>query len=193
MTDATSTPANSGHNGRGCRRGRGPRVALIALFAVGAGFFAGKAMSQGVGPLGSHFSPTSAITRAFMPTSVEDATDRAGRIARHLAVEVDATYEQEQKLIELAKGVAGDVYGMRRQMMDARKKGIELLKAPTVDRAAVEALRVEQMGRIDAMSKRLSTAVADAGEVLNAEQRTKLANRVEELRQGRWWKRWHRE
>ena len=94
----------------------------------------------------------------------------------------------------LAKGVASDVYGIRRQMIDARKKGLELLKAPTVDRTAVEALRTEQMARLDGISKRLSTAVADASEILNAEQRAKLVERIETWRERfGWMKRWHRD
>lgn len=192
MTDTGNTPANPNYNGRGCRRGRGPRVALVALFAIGAGFFAGKAMSHGAGPFGNHFGPQSAITRAFLPSSVDDATDRAARLARHLAVEVNATYEQEQKLVTIAKGVASDVYGLRREMIDARNKGLDLMKAPTVDRTAVEAFRTEQMTRLDAISKRLSTAVADASEILSPDQRTKLVNRIEDFRNGRWWRHWHR-
>lgn len=193
MNDTANSPAPNAGPGRSCRRGRGPRVALVALFAVGAGFFAGKAMSHGFGPMGSHFGPHSAITRVFLPANVDDATDRAGRAARHLAIEVNATYEQEQKLVAIAKGVAADVYGLRREMKDARDKGLTLMKAPAVDRTAVEAFRTEQMGRLDAISKRLSTALADASEVLSAEQRVRLVDRIEDFRAGRWWKRWHRE
>lgn len=198
MTDTGNSPANSTHphsgDSYGCRRRRGPRVALLALFAVSAGFFAGKALSQGAGPVGNPFGDRPGITRIFAPATVDDATDRATRFARHLAAEVDATYDQEQKLVVLAKGVASDVYGMRRQMIDARKKGLELLKAPTVDRTAVEALRTEQMARLDGISKRLSTAVADASEILNAEQRAKLVERIETWRERfGWMKRWHRD
>lgn len=194
MTNPETTPANPGP-GRphGCRsRGRGLVVAILALSAVGAGFFAGKAMSHGFGR--HHFGHGTGFTKVFAPANLEDATDRAARMARHLAVEVDATKEQEAKLIALSKGVAGDVFPIRQKIVEARKKGVELMKAPTIDRAAIEQLRAEQLTNIDAISKRLSTALADAGEVLTPEQRGKLAERIESWRERRgWWRRGPRE
>lgn len=180
-----NTPANRPH---GCRsRGRGLFVAILAMSAVGAGFFAGKAMSHGFGR--HHFGHGPGFTKVFAPANLDDATDRAARMARHLAVEIDATKDQEAKLIALSKGVATDVFPIRQKIMDARKKGIELMKAAAVDRAAIEQLRAEQMGHVEAISKRLSTALADAGEVLTPAQRGKLAERIESFREHRgWWR-----
>ena len=79
-------------------------------------------------------------------------------------------------------------------MLAARKRAVELLAEPTVDRAAIEALRAEQVARADAASKRLARALGDAAEVLTPEQRKQLAERIEEMRErrgrGRGW--WHR-
>ena len=194
MTNPETAPANSGPGRpQGCRsRGRGPIVVILALSAIGAGFFAGKAMSHGFGH--HHFGHGPGFTKVFAPANLEDATDRAARMARHLAVEIDATKEQEAKLIALSKGVASDVFPIRQKIVDARKKGVELLKAPTIDRAAIEQLRAEQLNNIDAISKRLSTALADAGEVLTPEQRSKLAERIESGREHRgWWRHGPRE
>lgn len=198
MTDTGNSPSNASHptpeHRHGCSRRRGPRVLLLALFAVGAGFFAGNAMSHGLGPLGRHLSPHSAIIRVFAPTTVEEAGNRAARVARHLAVEVDASAEQEAKLVALAKTVASDVFPVREQLKAARKTAIELMRQPTIDRAAVEALRAEQMARIDDISKRLTTALADAGDILSSEQRAKLGNRIDAWRERMgWWKSWHRD
>lgn len=194
MTSPDTTPANN-NSGRphGCRsRGRGVFVAILALSAVGAGFFAGKAMSHGFGR--HHFGHGPGFTKVFAPANLEDATDRAARMARHLAVEIDATKEQEAKLIALSKGVASDVFPIRQKIVDARKKGIELMKAPAIDRAAIEQLRAEQLTNLDAISKRLTTALADAGEVLSPEQRVKLAERIESWRERRgWWRHGPRE
>lgn len=116
------------------------------------------------------------------PKTVEEAQDRAERMAKHFAIEIDANGEQTGKLVELARGVASDVFPMRKSIMDARKEGLEILGADTVDRSKIEALRAEQFGKIEAISKRLTTAIADAADVLNADQRKELVKRVKEWR-----------
>jgi len=54
----------------------------------------------------------------------------------------------------------------------------ELLFAPTIDRAKVEALRADQVKALDAASKSVVTAFEDAAEVLSPEQRAALAQEV---------------
>jgi Spy/CpxP family protein refolding chaperone len=61
--------------------------------------------------------------------------------------------------------------------MEARRRGLELLSAPSVDRNALEAVRVQQMQAVDAASKRLTRALADAADVLTPEQRKTVAER----------------
>ena len=49
--------------------------------------------------------------------------------------------------------------------------------APASD-AEIERLRTEQVALVDTFSKRVAQALGDAGEVLNPEQRRKLADRL---------------
>ncbi|MGD9783066.1 MAG: Spy/CpxP family protein refolding chaperone [Hyphomicrobiaceae bacterium] len=202
MSDTDTTqpaPGQDGNNhsrhGRCGRPRRGRALAFVAgaALATGVGFFAGNASGHGFGIGGHHFGHGPGFTRIFAPATVDEAQDRARRGARHLAIEIDATGAQEEKLITLAKALAADVYPIREQMREARAKGLELLKAPVVDRAAIEALRSEQMAKLDAVTKRLTTAIGDAGEVLTPEQRVKLATRIEEFRDRRGWWRRHRD
>jgi Spy/CpxP family protein refolding chaperone len=58
---------------------------------------------------------------------------------------------------------------------DAHKRAHELLLQPTMDRAALEALRAEQIASADEASKKLVQFLADAADVLTPEQRAKLA------------------
>jgi Spy/CpxP family protein refolding chaperone len=62
------------------------------------------------------------------------------------------------------------------------------LTAPTIDRTAIERLRAEQIALADTASKRIAQALADATEVLNPEQRRKIADWVTSGP----WARWHR-
>jgi len=105
--------------------------------------------------------------------------ERIEKMVKHFAVEINATPEQTGKLVDIAKGAAKDLRPLREKAREARKRGTELLSAPTIDRAAIERLRAEQMQAADATSKRMSQAFADAAEVLTPDQRKKIAERMQ--------------
>ncbi len=63
---------------------------------------------------------------------------------------------------------------MREKAQAARQRGRELLTQTTIDRAAIEAFRAEQIAQVDAISKRVAQAVTDAASVLTVEQRRKI-------------------
>ena len=105
--------------------------------------------------------------------------ERVERMVKHLAVEVDATPEQKDKLTAIAKSAAHDLAPLRGNMKRARQQAIDLMNAEKVDRAAIENLRAEQLAFMDAASKRLTQALADAADVLTVEQRKTLAERAQ--------------
>jgi len=167
----TGTPRSEcarGRHGHGKRRIVGGLV-IIALAAVAgfAGGLAGKSFASG-GP------------GAFMGGSADPAKAQRHieRMIGHVAAEVDATPEQRQKLDAIAKAAASDLLALRGSVVQARARGIDLLAAPVVDRAAVEALRAQHIALADAASKRLAQALADAADVLTVEQRKLLAERA---------------
>jgi Spy/CpxP family protein refolding chaperone len=95
---------------------------------------------------------------------------------RHLSIEIDATTDQQEKLRAIVRDAIKDVLPVREKMQAARATARELLTQQTIDRAAIEKFRTDQIAIHDAASKRLVAAVADAAEVLTPEQRRKLSD-----------------
>jgi periplasmic protein CpxP/Spy len=142
------------------------RITLAGLAGGVGALFGGRAFAHGHGRWGGG----------------HDFNERIERMVKHLAVEVDATPEQQQKLTAIAKSAAKDLEPLRGQAMETRKQAMELLSAPSIDRAAIEKLRVSKLQRADAASKRITQAFADAAEVLTPEQRKKLAEHAGRMR-----------
>ncbi|MGZ8492980.1 MAG: Spy/CpxP family protein refolding chaperone, partial [Gemmatirosa sp.] len=104
--------------------------------------------------------------------------ERADRMVRHMAVELDATDAQQDKLRSVVKAAVTDLVPMREKAQSARLKERELLTKPTIDRAEIEKFRTEQLALADAFTKRVAQAVGDAAEILTPEQRLKLSERL---------------
>jgi protein CpxP len=187
MTDPSSSQATQAD--RKPRRGRAAFfIVLIALAAGLTGAFAGSAFSRGYG---FGFGPGGWHGRGFMGSmDAAQIEDRADRMVRHLAIEIDATAEQQEKLRAVVKSAVKDLLPMRDQAQAARLRGRELLVRPDLDRAAIEAFRTEHMALADAFGRRLAQALADAAEILTVEQRRKIADLIPPHRG--YWRRWHR-
>jgi len=112
------------------------------------------------------------------------------RIVKHVAIEIDATEEQQTKITALVTAVARDLKPIRAQMREAGQEMHRLLLSDTIDRAAFERIRAERLAEVDRISKNLVDAAADVAEVLTAEQRKVLDERIKEFRSMR--KGWHR-
>lgn len=89
--------------------------------------------------------------------------------------EAGGTPEQRERLLVIAKAAQADLKPLREQHMQARRKALELLAAPAIDRAALEKLRVSEIQSADAISKRMLQSLVDSAEVFKPEQRAKLA------------------
>jgi periplasmic protein CpxP/Spy len=109
------------------------------------------------------------------PAAIETMADR---MTRHLAIELDATTEQQDKLRTIVRSAVHDLLPVRDKMETARATGRDLLTQSTIDRAGLEKLRTEQMAVHEAASKRLVQALADASDVLTPEQRRHLNDMI---------------
>jgi periplasmic protein CpxP/Spy len=184
MTENVTNPGTPAPARR--RRGRAALLGLVLALGVGTtAFFAGQAFSQpGFGPFGGWHGR---MMGQMDPAQIEDHADR---MVRHLAIEVDATEEQQERLRAVAKSAVRDLLPMREKAQAARQRGRELLTQATIDRAAIEAFRAEQIAQVDAISKRVAQAVTDAASVLTVEQRRKIEEHMRP-RPG-FWGGWHR-
>ena len=136
-------------------------LGILGLLATGSAFAHGRRMHG-----------------AMDPAEMDQRTEH---FIKHLAVDVNATPEQQKKLEAIAKAASRDLAPLRSQSQEMRKQGVALFTAPTVDKNAVEQLRVKRMQNADAISRRMTQALTDAADVLSPEQRKKAAERA-----GRW-------
>jgi len=157
------------------RRGFFRRAAIVGTVAAALGGLGWKAYAHGGGWRGHHAGP---LDPATLDTAVE-------RMLKHLYVEIEATEAQKEKIGPIVKSAARDLLPLRDKLHAARASGIGLLKADTVDRAAIERLRGDQVTLADQASRRFTQALADLAEVLTPAQRKELAAHFVR-RQGRW-------
>lgn len=173
MTDLETLPIE---NNRSQPALRGRRFGWIVVVALAAGLTAGAAVTtafshgSGMG-FGRGFGHHGFMRGPMTPAQIED---RADRMVRHLAIEVDASSDQQDKLRTIVRGAVKDVVPMRDKVHVARAQARNLLTEPAVNRAEIERLRAEQVALADQFSRRVAQAIGDAAEVLNAEQRKKL-------------------
>jgi Spy/CpxP family protein refolding chaperone len=171
MTAPDTSPNAPVHGATRRWRAAGLAVLVAGALAVGA-------CSHG-GHRGWHDGPMSG------QMDPERAAKFADRMADRIVSAVDGTPEQRQRIAAIAQAAVSDLAPLREQARAARRDGVALLSAATIDRGALEALRARQMGLADGASKRIAQAMADTAEVLTPEQRTRLAERMQR-RGGRW-------
>jgi protein CpxP len=149
-----------------------PKRRFSTTFLVGAGIAgaiivaAGAAIAQG--GMG-HGMGRMGMMGGFMEHRFERMMD-----------EIDATDAQQDKIWAIVDKTRSDLRPVGREFRDSRGKVAELLSAPTIDKAAVEALRVERIAAIDAASKKAVDALVEAAEVLTPEQRAELAKEIKD-------------
>jgi protein CpxP len=197
MSEHDSVVANptSRPRGAGSRR-RSIYIALAIVGVVVVGGFASSSFSQALrhrlvnipdttfaasfdGQVGPGFGPRPFgfdWRSDFFNGAIEAIVDaHADRMIRHLAVEIDATTEQQDKLRSIVHAAVKDLLPVREKVQAAQTTGRELLTQQTIDRAALEKLRADQIALHDAASRRLIQAIADAAETLTPEQRRKIS------------------
>jgi Spy/CpxP family protein refolding chaperone len=145
-------------------------IAAASIAVAGAAFaWHGQARAHGHGPWIGGWEQ---MDPEVMGKRIEAMT--AWRLA-----DVDATAEQKSRIAAIMKGAANDLASLRGQGRELHLKSVQLLAAPAIDRAQLEATRVQMMQLRETVSRRMLQAFADAAEALTPEQRARLAERMQ--------------
>ena len=151
---------------------RSGRRWLIAATLVVAAAAAGRSFADGGPGLPGHSHHL-----AHIPADPAALAGHVDKMIEQFAA--DASPDQKARLAAIARSAMVELGPMHAQLRQAHARAHALLMAPVVDRAALEQLRVEQMQRMDVLSRRILAAVEDAADVLTPEQRARFSEQLQ--------------
>ncbi len=156
------------------RRPRRWRGALLGAGLIGLGAISGFAIGK------VQAAPWWMWAGSGHHFNSERMAKRVDRRVEKVLSRVDASEEQTAKVRTIAKTAIADLAALNLNPRESRAKFVELLRADTIDPAAFEALRAEQIEAADAASKRLVQGLTESASVLTVEQRRELTERWHE-------------
>lgn len=104
----------------------------------------------------------------------------AGPMMDRMFDEIQATPDQREQLRKIADAAQADLKAPGEAARADHARMGELFAQPTLDPAAVEALRKQMLARHDQVTKRMNVAMLDAAKVLTPEQRQQLVAHARE-------------
>jgi protein CpxP len=113
-----------------------------------------------------------------------DLADHVARMSEHIYAKVGATDAQKAQLDPIFAQAATDLAAIHAQFGSGHDQVLELLAKNTVDRAALEAFRVDHMRLADEGSKRMTQLLADVADVLTPAQRRLFVDGIKEHHAG---------
>jgi Spy/CpxP family protein refolding chaperone len=138
---------------------------MIGGFGLAAAGYAATAATDGAGW-------RQGMRLAFVQGAVSRALDSIG-----------ASAAQEAKIHDIVAARFAELGPNPEEHTAMRKQALDLLAAPTIDRAAVEKMRLDAVANFDAKSKTVVAGLLDIADQLTPEQRAKLAAHIEEMAQ----------
>ncbi|MBT9609921.1 MAG: Spy/CpxP family protein refolding chaperone [Aquabacterium sp.] len=106
-----------------------------------------------------------------------------GRHLDRLLTEVKASDAQRQQIKQLTDKARADVQALHEQGKGLHERTRALWTAPKLDAAEAEKLRQQMLAQHDQVSKRMTQAMLDVGNVLTPEQRAKAAELIKARRE----------
>jgi Spy/CpxP family protein refolding chaperone len=143
------------------------------------GFLGGAALATGVVVLAAD-GGVPAMHHMAGPMSQADMAAHVDKVCQHLYIELDATDAQKAALGPIFKQAAADLLPMYQQLHTGHAQVLNLLAAPTLDRAALEQASATQIAVHDQIAQRMIRLVEDSSNVLTPDQRQKLVAHLTE-------------
>ena len=166
---------------RSARSGASPwprAIAFVGILAAGVALGVGGAAAVAAGM--DHMPWGHGARLTFVQHAVARALDSVG-----------ASAAQEAKVHDIIAAKFAEIAPNPDDHDNLRKQALDLLAAPTIDRAAVERLRVDVVAMFDAKSKAAVGGLLDVADQLTPPQRAQLAAEVADMARrgpmmGRW-------
>lgn len=98
----------------------------------------------------------------------------------HALADVGASDQQRAQVKQIMQAAMADLRAQREAGRDLRQQMMQAFTQPTVDANTVEALRQKMLAQHDQASRRMMQAMLDVSRVLTPEQRTQLAQRMQQ-------------
>jgi Spy/CpxP family protein refolding chaperone len=110
---------------------------------------------------------------------IEDIKSHAEHFVGRALDRLDATDEQTAAIQTIVMATIDELNAARGEIGSGRGEFIELMTAPTIDRAALEELRLTHLERANVMTQIVAANLADVMDVLTPEQRIRLEEHLE--------------
>ena len=172
--------------GRHCTRSRTARLLWFGgvLAVIGLSFVLGsivgpRALAQSGAALG--FGGAHCRFNHGAALDPNEAAEHARFAASWIVRTVNATDEQKEKVGSIAASAASNLVGLAPEHRQNREAILKALAAPNVDREALGKLEKAESALFDKAATRLLDGLADISETLTPEQRTELAQAVEQF------------
>jgi Spy/CpxP family protein refolding chaperone len=143
-------------------------VAFVGVLACGVALGVGGAAAVAAGMDPMAWRQGARLT--FVQRAVARALDSVG-----------ASAAQEAKVHDIIAAKFAEIAPKPDDHAALRKQALELLAAPTIDRAAVERLRADAVTMFDAKSKAIVGGLLDVADQLTPPQRAQLAAEVADM------------
>jgi protein CpxP len=139
-------------------------LALLAAIALGG---AASVLAHGPAGMDWHHGGSTA-----------DMTDHIQQMLQHVYTEIDVSDAQKAQIDPLVQQATADLAPLHAQMRDTHAELLAVLGADTVDRAAIEDMRVAHIRTMDQASQRITQLIEDIADVLTPAQRKTFASRI---------------
>ncbi len=116
-----------------------------------------------------------ALPAAAAPGMGVHGEGRTGAGMSRMLEKAGASPEQRSQIEQIMNGARQDMRAQNEQQRALQTQMRQQFAQPTVDEAAVEALRQQMLALHDARSQRMTQAMLEASRVLSAEQRQQLS------------------